>query len=159
MKLYRATSNPSDATTIPQWSCWTPDVDTARAYQDNPGFGGPHLIEIEATGDVLDLTGGLYPLAEMVLEAAADGQYDVWDGFADDWRPMTPDEIMRNWIVEGYPYYPWEHFTDICDVLVPSGYAWIAYIDDYPEGAITYARIAKKRRKLERKIQKSKKTS
>src|SRR5690606_36847106 len=39
MKLYRATSK-KDEHGIPPNSCWTPDIETARAYQDNPGYGG-----------------------------------------------------------------------------------------------------------------------
>lgn len=123
MQLYRATIETE--TDIPQGTCWTDDRDVAEAYQDNPGFGGPHIREIEDDGSVLDITGSSQ-LAQFRALAAALG---LGEDDAQDWKDS------------GY-LYPWEESGKIMRALESSGYDWLRYEDDYPDGAITYRRLS-----------------
>lgn len=121
MKLYRATSK-KDEYGIPRNSCWTPDIETARAYQDNPGYGGQYLREIDADGEILDITAGLHVLAEAL-------------GYND------PRETATVWLSDNGWRYPWEESGDVARRLRRSGYHWLRYEDDFPDGAITMMRI------------------
>lgn len=121
MKLYRAASAGEEG--IPPRSCWTPELETAEAYRDNPGFGGGYLREIESDEDILDIAaGGLQKLAEVL-------------GYDD------PREQAREWWSDNGWRYPWEESREVMRRLRESGYVWLRYVDDYPEGAITMMRI------------------
>lgn len=122
-KIYRATTETE--TGIPAGSCWSEDRDVAAAYTDNQGFGGSHIREIEADLDnVLDIAAGC-PLAQ--FEALAKAL-----GYAED--------VAQDWHDAGY-LYPWEEVGIISRDLRASGYDWLRYEDDYPEGAITLMRL------------------
>lgn len=121
--IYRATT--TDETGIPLGSCWAEDYETAEAYTDNPGFGGPHIREIELAGEILDITGGSL-LAQFRALAAA---LDMDEEDAEDWKNA------------GY-LYPWEESGKVRRALNASAYDWLRYEDDYPDGAITLMRIS-----------------
>lgn len=127
-RIYRATANAHEKG-IPRGSCWSEDIETAEAYTDDPGFGGEHLRSVEADlSSVLDIAGARRPFEEL---AEALG-YPEPERQAEDWQ-------LRSWI------YPWEESSDVRRRLEQSGYDWLRYIDDYPEGAITLMKITPNR--------------
>lgn len=118
--LYRATIHKNEEG-IPLGSHWSEDKEVAEAYQDNPGFGGPYLREIKTRGSVLDITDGLKSLAEFL-------------NYSD------PYETAAQWRYNGWRY-PWEESGEIAEKIENSGYDFLKYEDDFPEGAITYRRL------------------
>lgn len=103
--LYRATSDVSDADTVPDGTCWAERREDAVAYQTNFGFGGPHIVSVTVSdryaGSILDLRGGDHwedddwaALAEALGYAGArelrqdhdDGEHDYIEQFLDDPR-------------------------------------------------------------------------
>ena len=123
--LYRATDD-ADETAIASGMCFAEERETAEAYRDDPGFGGEHIrvadVELDA---VLDITadGG----RRLDTLAAALG-YDA------------PHDIAQDWMLSGWRY-PWEESRSVSERLRESGYQWLRYVDDYPEGAVTLMRI------------------
>jgi len=125
MTLYRATNE--SETGIPTGSCWADEYETAVSYtEDGIGHGGQHIRQIEDDGSVLDLTdrSGV----DFVRLAEALGYDD-------------PQETAREWRESGW-LYPWEESSAIRRSVNALDYDWIKYEDDYPDGAITYMRIA-----------------
>lgn len=118
--IYRATTN---GYTGPG-SCWSPDLETAEAYQvEGLGYRGRSIVTAELTGSVLDVQGGRGVDFEALAEALG---YD----------PDTAQEWADNgWL------YPWEESREVARRLTASDYSWITYLDDYPELATTYRRI------------------
>lgn len=126
--LYRATEQ--DETEVYPGSCWSEDLETARAYtEEGVGHGGANVRSIEAdTEKTLDITtskgrpeAGFRELAEAL-------------GYED------PDHVARQWHDNGW-LYPWEESKSVKRRLEESGYEWLRYNDDYPEGAVTMMRI------------------
>lgn len=118
MTIYRA--GDADEVGVKKFSSWTQNEDTAKAYQDNPGFGGKTLRrEIVPKGKILDADttnrGGMSDLAEALGFDRTEGE--KW--FDNGWR------------------YPWEENGKVKKALENSGYDWIRYPDDFPEGAKT----------------------
>jgi hypothetical protein len=111
--LYRAAEDDF----VTSGNSFTTEEDTAKAYRDNPGFGGSNLYKVEIeVNDVADL-------------------YDSDDPFE------ALSEVL------GEPIYPAEyqhHFgrvipdsQEIQDALAAKGYQWVQFKDDFPEGATT----------------------
>lgn len=121
--LYRATEKGDYA--MHPWSCWTEDRQVAEAYtEEGVGHGGSTVISIDADLDnLLDISGGrgFVELAEAL-------------GFDD------PEQVARRWFDNGW-LYPWEESAAVRKRLAESGYDWLRYDDDYPEGAVTVMRI------------------
>jgi hypothetical protein len=123
MKLYRATTDQTDSETIPSGSCWTPERATAVAYQDNQGFGGAHIVEIETTDSVLDVRGrGCRDLTKLAAALEMDAQ---------DWCDSGYDSV----------YAVIENSRPARVALANLGVAWLCYHDDYPVNATTWKRL------------------
>lgn len=102
------------------FSSWTEDVETAKRYLDNPGFGGEKLrgIKVDA-GKILDITkGGSNDFGELAEALGFDREK------GDEWH----DNGWR---------YPWEESSRIKQALEESKYDAVRYRDDFPEGATT----------------------
>lgn len=111
--LYRA----ADSDTITGPAAFAADVEDARSYLDNPGFGGATLYrtEIECDDDhVLDVRG------------ADDAQLDALIGVSGCSSPgaMTADAYVMQ-----------DH---VAAALVEHGYRWVRILDTYPIGAETW---------------------
>lgn len=92
-------------------------IEVARAYQDNPNFGGANLYTVTvdiADGELLDLTDRTPRWLRERIEAMG--------GVELAWAITAPS-------------------TRIYRDLMERGYRWVRFADDYPEGAITTARI------------------
>lgn len=123
--LYRATSTGYQG----RWSCWTPERETAAAYQlAGVGHGGASIVSMEVPGGarVLDCRG-------------RNGSTD-WSILAEACRARDPQEMARRWSESGW-LYPHEESTQVSERLLRAGYDWLVYHDDYPEGAVTYVRL------------------
>ncbi|MCL5942742.1 MAG: hypothetical protein M1325_04370 [Actinobacteria bacterium] len=126
MRLYRATD--ADETGLHWGQSWTPEKETAQAYTDNPGFGGPHIRSLDVdTTNSLDLRSADGVDFKRLAEAL---------GYED------ADETAREWRSSSWRY-PWEESATIQRQLRESGYDWIVYLDDYPDGATTYMYIGR----------------
>jgi hypothetical protein len=122
--LWRATVTETDATDVPVGSCWSPDRSTAESYLDNPGFGGGVLVSAEVKSvRVLDVRGNsardLRPLAAAV------------GGDAQSWRDDGLDSVFA----------VLENRSSVARA-VASMADWVVYLDDYPENATTWRRMA-----------------
>lgn len=118
LKIYRA--GDESEVGIKPFSSWSENEETAKAYQDNPGFGGPKLrAESLALSNILDADirsrTGMRKLAETLGFDADEGE---------------------KWFDNGWQY-PWEHSKKIKDSLENSSYDLIRYTDDFPQGAKT----------------------
>ena len=112
-----------------QWSCWTPDADTADAYRDNPGYGGQQIVETEADGRILDIRGD-------------DARSQLADAIAEH-LDADADDLAREWQGSGYGwgYEVWENSRAVREALAEH-YDWICHTEEtYPEGAETWVRI------------------
>lgn len=102
---------------------WSPDEDVALSYTDNPGFGGPNIRSAPIPDDaqILDI-----------------GDTDT-DGFRVLARELgydDPEDIAMEWHGNGW-MYPWEESGEVKRRLEASGYDFIQYLDDFPDGATT----------------------
>lgn len=121
--LFRATNSPEDANAIPKGTHWSPDRETAEAYQDNPGFGGSEIVSaIVPTAKTLDVRGkdarDLNRLAEQV------------DGDREAWRDAGYDSVFS--VIENVPSVR-EKLKETSD--------WLIFLDDYPENATTWVKL------------------
>lgn len=122
--LYRAHGDREKKDRMHAMSSWSPQKWVAEAYTDNPGFGGPHIRAVRAdTSNTLDL-GDIHSIDGKEKLAEALGYED-------------PEEVAMDWHDSGYRY-PWEEDSSVRKKLRASGYEFISYEDDYPDGAITY---------------------
>jgi hypothetical protein len=115
VKLYRA----ADDDILVGVSCFARRLADARAYLDNPGFGGARLWRTEvapADGEVLDLT-GMTRDAALVEAARAAGLDHPGSTTADQWIARSPR---------------------VADALVAAGYRWVRVLDTYPEDCETW---------------------
>lgn len=113
-------------------SCWAEDEHTARAYQDNPGFGGRGLYRAEGElGQVLDLTEEhTHPmtlLAELVAAHLGEDQEELYD------------RLRRLYV---WDYEAIESEPEIIAALRAQCWDWVRYLDTYPNGAPVLMRIA-----------------
>lgn len=120
--LYRATQ-PTESDVHP-WSAWTPEPETAAAYTENQGFGGPHIRQVRMNlkePDILDFdTGSRAGMRELATHL----------GYED------PEETGDQWFDAGWRY-PWEESKDVKRRLLASPYKALRYEDDFPQGAQT----------------------
>lgn len=120
--IYRAGSNTESG--LKPWASFTPEQETAKAYLDNPGFGGKTLRTIQAPNDrVLKVELRSRPALRKFAENIGLSRED-----ADDWFDS------------GYQY-PWEESKAVRQALTDSQYNWLQYEDDFPEGATTVVPI------------------
>lgn len=108
--LYRA----ADDCFVTDCASFSADIDVARAYLSNPGFGGRTLFVAEVDLDsarVLDLYDERDPVQTLVdlLDLHHPGAIG-----ADEWVPR------------------------ICDKLANAGYEWVRVRESYPADAVTY---------------------
>ena len=118
MTIYRA--GDANEVGVKKFSGWSEDEAVAKAYQDNPGFGGEKLRkEIVPQGRVLDADirtrTGLANLAEKLGFSREEGD---------------------SWMDNGWQY-PWEESSKVKKALETSGFDFIRYTDDFPQGAKT----------------------
>lgn len=116
-RLYRA----ADDDYISDTASFAVDKETARAYLDNPGFGGKNLYKTDVDidpDDVLDIRDDLQEaqLARLVEES---GMAHPGASTAD--REITQPEVYES--------------------LRRKGYKWVRLNDTYPEGAETWTYI------------------
>lgn len=97
---------------IKPWAAFAKDLETAVAYIDNPGFGGPVVRRVATSAIVFDATGesGMRRLADAI---GMDRQ---------SWRGAGWD-------------YPWEESKQVRDAIQSAGIEAISYTDDFPAGA------------------------
>ncbi len=130
--IYRACSGYVGA-----WSCWSPDRETAEAYLDNPGMGGPTLVEATIGTDyVLDLRGQRDNSArfELAREIRA-----AWNRLRD--RQDSAEDIVYEWSDCAYLYEIWEQCEYTREIL-PTLYDVIIHdAETYPEYATTVVRL------------------
>ena len=118
MQIYRAGN--ADEKGVKAWSSWSTDEDTARAYQDNPGFGGEVLREETVPkGKILDI------------------QLRNRRGLADFAQAIGLDRSKGDEWMDNAWQYPWEESKSVKEAVQNSGYDFIRYTDDFPEGATT----------------------
>ena len=131
--IYRACSGYVGA-----WSCWSPDRETAEAYLDNPGMGGPELIEATIGTDyVLDLRGQSDNSARFELASEIRG---AWNRLRD--RHDSAEDIVYEWSDCAYLYEIWERCQYTREIL-PTLYDVIIHdAETYPERATTVVRLA-----------------
>jgi hypothetical protein len=141
--LYRATEPAESA--LHQWSCWSEDEQTAEAYtEEGVGHGGSHVRSIDVDfGRMLDIAEGpgAPPATRGSFERLAEGL-----GYDD------PERTAQAWL-DNIWLYPWEESRDVRERLEQSGYEWLRYDDDYPEGAVTVMRIPRTLRQNPRGIE------
>ena len=118
MTIHRAASEGESG--IREFSSWTQQRESAEKYMDNPGFGGPILrSETVPKGKILEAdvrsVRGMMDLAEKL-------------GFDRD--------KGQEWFENGWQY-PWEESGKVREALKNSGYDWIEYVDDFPQGSKT----------------------
>lgn len=119
MRLFRATSE--SETGVPRLTSWTPDYETAEAYTDNPGFGGPHIRDVFVSIDEPE-----------ILDVDQFGGADLAALLGYD----DPAETAQQWVDNGWRY-PWEESGEVKRRLLETEYAAIRYEDDFPDGATT----------------------
>lgn len=120
--IYRAHDGRDDPYKIHRYSSWSPDWNTAKAYTDNPGFGGSHIRAAEVNLDkIIDVN----PRSEKGLRLLA--QLAGYE---------HPDDVAIDWWNRNIQY-PWEEIDGIKKNLLKRGYDWIRYEDDFPEGSMT----------------------
>lgn len=88
------------------------EIETARMYLDNPGFGGANIYRCKARGKVLDLTGMTMAEAAAELDMEDPGAIGV-----DEWIPRTVDAL---------------------ETAQARGYSWIKVDESYPRGTTTW---------------------
>jgi len=112
MKIYRASKDDY----IGQGFSFAEKKEDAKAYLDNPGFGGACLFsaKIPANHKILDLTDEAWTTLSATIG-----------------RDITPD--MGGYMIsQAIQLVP-----GLLDDIADSGYDWVRYIDDYPIGCVT----------------------
>lgn len=132
--LYRAASGSRPK--LGPGTSWSPDIDVALAYTDNPGFGGDALFAAEfEPRHVLDLTGGLpydprrYGGQYRALREAL-AESDAW--------PELEGRLDAG--VGDYVHNAWENDRAVFRALAGL-YSWVVFYDDFPEGAVTWTKL------------------
>lgn len=119
LTVYRA--GDASETGVKPFASFTEDQETAKAYQDNPGFGGPVMRSETVQGPLNIHTMGaptranFRKLAEAIGMEADEG--DAW--FDNGWQ------------------YPWEESSKVKRALEDSDIDAVRYTDDFPAGAST----------------------
>jgi hypothetical protein len=140
IKLFRSDDDPPY---VDAGSWWTPDISVARAYVDNPGFGGDSLFSgVFSASGILDLRLGAYP--------------DQWSN-RDAIRHLAFQEFDQDWLENVEDSYLHEVLdrTEVRGVLSQK-YIWVIIYDSFPEGAETWQRLRDLTSKEENSIRKIK---
>lgn len=96
---------------------FSPDIDVARAYLDNPGFGGPTLYETDVEIDpeeLLDIYDSYDQVAAIIEASGLD---------------INPGAVEADWLLAQ---------EQVIEALVDAGITWVRLRDTFPEGAETY---------------------
>jgi ribosomal protein S18 acetylase RimI-like enzyme len=110
VRLWRA----SDWDGVMEGYSFSPDRETAEAYLDNPGFGGPELYYTDVTPqNVYDTRGNRWAGAEL--------------GFDEDDAIYTVHE--SEWL---------GRYPKVLEALRAAGYDWFVCQDTFPDGAETW---------------------
>ena len=140
--IYRACSGYVGA-----WSCWSPDRETAEAYLDNPGMGGPEMVEATIGTDyVLDLRGqsdnsARHELAEEILSAWNRSLAEECEMWGKPFEKATVRDLLESWSDCAYLYEIWENCKRTREVL-PTLYDVIIHdAETFPENATTVVRL------------------
>jgi hypothetical protein len=113
------------SSTVFPFQCFSPDIETAEAYLDNPGFGGPVLVKVELpAGPILDMRGKYERDSFRIL--AEEIGYD------------DPHDEAQRWFDAGWRY-PWDESKRVRKAVLELAdrYDYLMYRDDYPAGATT----------------------
>lgn len=130
--LYRATSDVSDAETVPDGTCWAERREDAVAYQTNPGFGGPHIVSVTVSdryaGSILDLRGDHW-------------EDDDWAALADALGYASVKRLRRDYGADEY-----ENIEQMLDepgvrAQLARAYNWAVYHDTYPAMCTTWCKL------------------
>lgn len=117
--VYRA--GDATETGIKPFASYTEEINTAKAYLDNPGFGGPTLREISIPDDLNVFNMGEPSPANFKKLAVALG-FD--------------SDVGQDWFDNGWQY-PWEESSKVKNALADSEFDAVRYTDDFPAGAKT----------------------
>jgi len=134
--LYRATSDVSDADTVPDGTCWAERREDAVAYTDNPGFGGPHIVSVTVSdryaGSILDLRGDHWE------------KNGEWDVLAEALGYASVKKLRRDYGADEYENI--EQMLDEPEVRarLARTYNWAVYHDTYPIGCTTWCKLGGK---------------
>ncbi len=127
ISLYRAHGSDEDLEKIHQWSSFTPSLDDAKRYQDNPGFGGPYIREVRVNGaEVIRL-----PLSDSgTVHLRKFGSLLGWGG-------EDLDNKIDGWKMDSKGgKYPWENDQEAANRLTfyvkEQGGKFFRYTDDFP---------------------------
>lgn len=124
MKLYRA----SEYEDAPTGSAFSPDLEVAVAYTDNPGFGGPRIYVHRVTPQNVLALHSVDDDIDALAHEIAPVRGDRRRSLADEWH--------RRGLHEVFQVLAWD--SDVIEELRSLGYDWINYRDDFPEGAETW---------------------
>ena len=120
--LHRATTDVTDVKTVPSGTSWTPDKETAKAYTDNPGFGGDKVVQLKVNvpqDRVLDVRGNSARDLNALAKAVG-GDAQQW---RDDGLTTVPQVI--------------EERSSVAKALKEKA-DWVILKDDFPENATTW---------------------
>ncbi len=123
-RLYRAAGPNEDV--FYGVASFSPDRETAEAYLDNPGFGGPVLYRTRKSVDpetAYDARGRSAQLGLARLLFPDDSPWDVvdvWEG-----RTSATEHLLAE-------------IPAIRDGLPLAGFDWLIVTDDFPDGAETW---------------------
>jgi TP901 family phage tail tape measure protein len=121
VKIYRAGDVSELGKGVKSFSSWSENIDVAKAYLNNPGFGGNKLrLKKIDVSNVLDADAfsrqGMESFAKKIGYSEKDGS---------------------NWFDNGWKY-PWEESKSVKQSLTNSKYDAVRYKDDFPEGASSF---------------------
>ncbi len=130
MTLFRASS-----ATEPRFSKMThysENTDDAKAYLDNPGYGGEQLYAVDVEPkDVLDLTGESNPMRYLADKLAEDHGLDYDEAH----------ELYERIGMQPFVYEAWENDSKI-KRMIKEKYKWIRHdAETFPEGATTWVSL------------------
>lgn len=111
---------------VKPFSSWSEDESSAKAYQDNPGFGGPKLRR--ATVEKSQILDADIRTRSGMDKLASELGFDSGTG--------------ETWVDNGWQY-PWEESKKVKTALEESGYDFIRYTDDFPQGSKTLVPLKK----------------
>lgn len=129
MFLYRAADDPKTFS----GAHFAQDLETALAYTDDPGFGGPSVFRysIDVTSEKVAKALGRKQLEELAELAGYEDSVEE----AQIWRDAGFDRVFH--VLENRPA--------VQRRLSARGFLWIVYLDDFPEGAVTWKYIGSSR--------------
>lgn len=143
VRLYRA----SDRDGIVAGAHFTPELESAVAYMDNPGFGGGSLKAYDVPRDyVLDIY--KYEKRHGV------GSQASLEEFAKELELPDPELQAERWRDAGYRnvFQVLENDRRNLDAVAGKMYDWVTFTDDFPQGAQTWKYVGEKPLDVEGKL-------